>query len=450
MIPVLRCLFLCLLALPAPAQAKPWSAQGPLHGPPGEAERYAAAKERLQGPGERRALAEKSVAELKVIARKYPAEAAVHHWLGVALRIAGKLDEARHEQDEALRLQPGCYEAHMELGRILRLEGSDEEAIPSFRTSLEICEDTGRGHIEIAITELRRGKYAEASSAVAEGLSAHPDNPNLNVLGSLLYGTRQAFAACPEPAVADTEHFHVASNTTKFQADRMGLQLERIHKLYEEALPDVKPDGRRIGVVLFDSAEQFKACGLPEGVAGVYLPDLQTLFLAWNPVEHDMLIVAYHEAFHAFLDYALQGAPHWLNEGLADYFGAFKWDDKSGQFLHRVNWWRLDTVQEMVRANVGTPLPQFLVAQSMYGKNAGLNYAQAWSLVWFMKKYKAGKYSMTLRFYFQALMRGETLAQAWEKSFGKLDMAEFTEEWKKFTLEAQKPIGAASVPGLHK
>ena len=57
---------------------------------------------------------------------------------------------------------------------------------------------------------------------------------------------------------------------------------------------------------------------------------------------------------------------------------------------------------------------------------------------------------MTLRFYFQALMRGETLEQAYQKSFGKLDMDAFQEEWSAYTLEAQKPIGAAAVPGLHK
>lgn len=446
-----RCVLLCLLALRAAAQTAPVSAQGPLPGATkAVADRYDAAIARLGGTGERRALAQKSVADLRTIAKSHASEPRVHHWLGVALRIAGKLDDARHEQDEALRLAPGLYDAHLEIGRIMRLEGTEDEAIPSFRKAAEINPLALEAFVEIGRLELRRGRYAEASAAVAEGLAAAPDDDALNALGSLLYGTRAAFAECAEPPAVDTDHFHVATNSTKFQAEKLGVHLERIHALYEEALPDIKPDGSRIGVVLFDSADQFKACGLPEGVAGVYFPVLQTLFLAWNPAEQDMLIVVYHEAFHAFLDYALQGAPHWINEGLADYFGAFKWDDKSGQFLHRVNWWRLDNIQDMFRANRTTRLEKFLTAPGMYGQNAALNYAQAWSLIWFMKKYKAGKYSMTLRFYFQALLRGETLEQAYQKSFGKLDMDAFQAEWSAFTLEAQKPIGAAAVPGLHK
>jgi len=59
---------------------------------------------------------------------------------------------------------------------------------------------------------------------------------------------------------------------------------------------------------------------------GVYHPVIKTLLLNAQMSSTATQNVLFHEAFHQYLDQAVARAPIWLNEGLAEYYGATTFD----------------------------------------------------------------------------------------------------------------------------
>jgi tetratricopeptide (TPR) repeat protein len=71
-------------------------------------------------------------------AAKSPAKARPHSNLGVALKKAGRLDEAVFHFSETIRLDPEFYEAYNNLANSYILLGRYEEAIANYRKAIAI------------------------------------------------------------------------------------------------------------------------------------------------------------------------------------------------------------------------------------------------------------------------------------------------------------------------
>ena len=104
----------------------------------------------------------------------------------------------------------------------------------------------------------------------------------------------------------------------------------------------------------------------------------------------------------------------------------------------RPNPWRVKHIQYSLRRESDQlPTVRDLMHMSraeMYAGDAGLKYAMAWSLVYFMLEDTRSGYRKVLVRYFSLLRKGESRADAYKKSFGKVPMDRFEERWKKFTL----------------
>ncbi len=90
-----------------------------------------------------------------------------------------------------------------------------------------------------------------------------------------------------------------------------------------------------------------------------------------------------HELTHALIVYDFPAVPLWFNEGLASlHEGCRVLPDR---IVGVVNW-RLPALQKAVRGKALRPLRELITRDDFYGRQRGLNYAQARYFVMYMQK----------------------------------------------------------------
>jgi hypothetical protein len=102
--------------------------------------------------------------------------------------------------------------------------------------------------------------------------------------------------------------------------------------------------------------------------------------------------------------------------------------------LARPNRMRLPATKQVVNMS-GCPSASDLMTMTrreMYGPNAAIHYAQAWGMIYYIYEGDRPEYRKILLEYFRALWKGKDLVEAYQATFGKVDMARFDREWKGF------------------
>jgi hypothetical protein len=236
-------------------------------------------------------------------------------------------------------------------------------------------------------------------------------------------------------------------------ADDIGKHAELIYKTYTRIFPKVNKEKRKFPIIVHASKADYQAVGGPPSAGGHYEPFLRKLVLFNYEKDRDLKIVLYHEGFHQFLHDYLDDAPQWFDEGLGDFFGPSKYiapvkikgglkQTAEGMQLCP-NPWRLKYIQMAIQAGKIRPWRKLMLMSQaeLYEEEwAGIHYAQAWSIIYFLVRggappgAEAGPYFKILQEYFSALRRGDGQETAFENSFGKRNVAKLEEEWKAFTL----------------
>jgi hypothetical protein len=197
---------------------------------------------------------------------------------------------------------------------------------------------------------------------------------------------------------------------------RIAFQLERIRaEIYEQVFPAARVITARSIVKITQDPAQYAAYGAPDNTGGYWSWPSRELVFFCAPKSIDVTLdVLNHEAFHQYIFYAVgQVAPHpWFNEGHGDYFAGFNL--KEGKFIPGKFHWRQRVIQGAIETNAYVPLKDFLsFDQAKYygrhggtareGGSIGQNYAQGWSLVWFLRTTKEPKYAGILDRYFDTI-----------------------------------------------
>jgi hypothetical protein len=152
--------------------------------------------------------------------------------------------------------------------------------------------------------------------------------------------------------------------------------------------------------------------------------------------------VIQHEGFHQFA-YSRFGndLSPWLNEGLAEFFGASVLVGRSlilGQSTPRV----LDSVQEAIELGEYVPFARMLRMtseqwqRSLHDGSASLLYNQSWSMVHFLVYGDGGRYVSAFEQYLRLLNSGVMAEEAFVRVFGA-DVQSFEERWKTHTAAAR-------------
>jgi tetratricopeptide (TPR) repeat protein len=164
--------------------------------------------------------------------------------LALALRRAGRGEEAIPVLEQAIALGPGHGAPYLALADLRAREGAVEEAVALYRRGLERAPDDALGQANLGLALVRLGRVAEARPHLERALALHDEAGG---------GLRPAELAAPHVALADAlaeagdvdgaiAHYRRARELDPGQrraAGHLGYALAQAGR-YEEALPVLK------------------------------------------------------------------------------------------------------------------------------------------------------------------------------------------------------------------
>lgn len=183
--------------------------------------------------------------------------------------------------------------------------------------------------------------------------------------------------------------------------------------------------------------------------------------------DSDTFIVLYHEAFHQYIHYSTgELPPHsWFNEGYGDFFSGA--EIKNGKVRKiGINPWRAGNIQYVLEQGNQADWKDITAwSQAEYYANGAANYAQGWSMVFFLNTSKKVKkhatWSHILPTYFNTLkttyadelksagnprdgMKRERAGakareKALERAFEGVEFHEIQREWEDFVRKLEVP-----------
>jgi len=190
----------------------------------------------------------------------------------------------------------------------------------------------------------------------------------------------------------------------------------------------------RFPLFLYKNREDYtRHPGVVKGSSGTYN---RRSLVAVAPRPGGTWRVVQHEGFHQFAHRMIKGRlPTWLNEGLADYFGAGVWTGDS-LVVGVISRHSLGRLRTMIDSGKLMPLDKMLdMKQKKWNdKLKSQNYLQAWSMVHFLVHADKGKYRNALSSYIRDLSQGRSSSAAFRKRFGKNVKAfqdRYTRWWSK-------------------
>ena len=249
-------------------------------------------------------------------------------------------------------------------------------------------------------------------------------------------------------------------------AKRCGEEMEQIQALYRHVIPTQKPIPP-CRIKIFDREEDFKDYSGALGAAAYWSPmqaeivgyrfegdklkldsnEEMTIAEDRNPEEVTFKIL-YHEGFHQYMHYYMGSArsiyvPSWLNEGMGDYFFGGEWNKTRNKFTIGINDWRIRKIHAAVKKNEHVPLDKiFRYEQRDYYRDAGLCYAEGWSINYFFQMSDVARkrgYGAIPKAMMEELKASGNWEKATDKIFGALDLKKMEEEWKEYVLSLPVP-----------
>src|SRR5687768_5569091 len=180
--------------------------------------------------------------------------------------------------------------------------------------------------------------------------------------------------------------------------------------------------------------------GRPANVAGFFQPgdDVNYIAISLDPGHRDPFSTAFHEYVHLHLRDNVPGAPLWLNEGLAEFYGTMQFaggEATLGAPLN--NYIRLLREQEMLPLStlfsIGTTSPHYNEQEK-----SGIFYGQSWALVHYLMLGGGASRQEQFRRFLHQVSRGDAAGKAIEESLG-MTLAAIESELKAYLRRGDFP-----------
>ena len=202
----------------------------------------------------------------------------------------------------------------------------------------------------------------------------------------------------------------------------------RYRRFLEQAFPLQIKQTAPSRVWVFDSEAEYHAFAgsITSGhdqTIGLYHPLIKTLLLTSKVGSDATQHIIFHEAFHQYLDLAVSEPPSWLNEGLAEYYGATTFDVSNRATEGGIVQVRLPTLRKHELIPLKT-LAALTHDEFMNPKTVGLHYAQSWAFVHFCKRGGKEGYTKMFDVYCAAIVAGRPASDAFGMAFGRDGEAE--------------------------
>ncbi|MEM1450275.1 MAG: DUF1570 domain-containing protein [Planctomycetota bacterium] len=274
----------------------------------------------------------------------------------------------------------------------------------------------------------------------------------------------------------DTENFIVVYNTKDKPLLRKVMRdLELCREQYMELFPPAENFDAVSTVRICKDRDEYIAYGGSRRSAGYWNSVAEELVLynaekkerGKRADDTDTFIVLYHEAFHQYIHYSTgELPPHsWFNEGYGDFFSGAT--IRNGKFVRiGVNPWRAGMIKHLVANRSHEPWEKIIeFEQSEYYENASANYAQGWSMIYFLNRSpvvkKHEQWSQILPRYFETLKTAyaeeldeagnprllihravpgkKARERALKAAFEDVDLTDLEDEWEKFVRKLELP-----------
>lgn len=363
-----------------------------------------------------------------------------HYYLGIAWQLLGDPKKALAPLLAAIEKNPKFHEAMIELGDSYLQDGRMKEADAQYARALATKPDHAGALLRRARVKIHDGKFPDARADVQKVLEKRPREALAKLMKKKLDLVIDG-PTWPQRFEKETAHYIIRTDADQTFADWVAHHAELIRRLYDSIFKGSVPEGgpKKFPIIVYKNKEEYHKNGGPKGAGGHYDPEFRQLYLFRYEKDSDTTLVLYHEGFHQYLDPYVKRAPQWFNEGLADYFGPAQYAKEGREEGMRIvpNPWRLRLIQHVLGQNGARPLKQLMLmsqAEMYEEETVGVNYAQAWSFIYFLCEYDGRKYFPILGRYFKELKKGKDNEAAYKESFGKEDMDVLEAEWKKFIL----------------
>lgn len=251
----------------------------------------------------------------------------------------------------------------------------------------------------------------------------------------------------------ESRAYVIHTNLTRKEALEYGVHMDLIYKEYAKRFSVLRGEGRgKQNLYLLRTRRDYiQAMGTfgirAEASGGMFFwgPGVSGLSTWVEGLTRDQVYnTLQHEGFHQFAHAKMGGnLPLWVNEGLAEYFGAAIVVDGDVR-LGIVDGDRIDKINHALESNRALSFRELLGIQSdqwqqnmLSGSAKGhLQYDQSWAIVHFLIHGDNGKYKNAFGDYLVLISRGRTHDQAFEQTFGR-DTDPFAERWETFMTEVE-------------
>jgi len=250
--------------------------------------------------------------------------------------------------------------------------------------------------------------------------------------GGLALVLTLAMCAWAETPIADPwiavrgPHFTVVTDAPSREADRLVQRFERLRAVFSRLWPTARTDAKSVIVIAPVTRTGLRPLLPAEWSrddaihpAGLMVAGLDRVYLGVPAGASDLTEgVATHEYVHLVVEANIPAAPLWLNEGLAEFFAAGRFDESPAVFgLPHVG--HLHVLRTQPWLPLSTLLSAMRGAQSVRDRaTSAAFYAQAWALVHYLKLGDGGRHAATLTAFAALLAQGIPPMQAAVEAFG--------------------------------
>ncbi|MEM9419281.1 MAG: DUF1570 domain-containing protein [Planctomycetota bacterium] len=246
----------------------------------------------------------------------------------------------------------------------------------------------------------------------------------------------------------ESRAYVIHTNLSKEEALEYGVHMDLIYKEYSKRFSVLEGKGRgKQDLYLLRNRQDYiramAAFGIQaEASGGMFFwgPGVSGLATWVEGLSRDQVFsTLQHEGFHQFAHVKMgENLPLWVNEGLAEYFGAAIVVDGKVR-MGVVDETRVERIQQALKNKQALSFRELLGIQSEHwhsnmlsGSPKGyLQYDQSWAVVHFLVHGDRGKYKKAFGNYLVLISQGATHDQAFGRTFGD-DTRRFEARWEKF------------------
>jgi hypothetical protein len=224
-------------------------------------------------------------------------------------------------------------------------------------------------------------------------------------------------------------------------------------RMQKEFWDFIRPEHREAHIVMavFDSQESFDTlagedAAAPRGEMGYSNKSASRVAFVRQDEYYKDIMIAAHELTHVFNRFSVDQTPIWLDEGMAQYYANYAGEECGNRAIESgINAGAIEAIDAALKEGRFAGIPALLGMDdaAFYGEASGVNYAESWALVYYLRRGMTGG-DDTLARYYQMLKRGDDHYRAFMNVYGEL--ATLEKGWLGY-LEGLYTKSKAVAPG---